>query len=117
MPQMDSGMWPEMRERLKTVFKRKTRDEWCAILEGTDACFAPVLSMEEAPKHDQNQARGTFTEVDGVIQPAPSPRFSRTKPQVRCRPPKPGEHTEKALADWGLAKDEIADLRQKKVVA
>jgi alpha-methylacyl-CoA racemase len=66
------------KERLTEVFASKTRDEWCAILEGTDACFAPVLSMSEAPDHPQNKARCTFVDVDGVIQPAPAPRFSRT---------------------------------------
>ena len=70
--------WPKAREQLTAIFREKTRDEWCAILEGTDACFAPVLSMSEAPDHPQNKARCTFVDVDGVIQPAPAPRFSRT---------------------------------------
>ena len=90
LSQMDRVKWPEMKETLASVFKRKTRDEWCAILEGTDACFAPVLSMEEAPRHPHNVARGTFVEVDGIIQPAPAPRFSRTQGEVQGPPPKPG---------------------------
>ena len=89
----------------------RTRDEWCALLEGTDACFAPVLDPGEAPDHPHNRARGTFTEVAGVVQPAPAPRFSRTAPEIAGPPPGPGQHTDEALADWGFAADEIAELR------
>jgi len=76
--QMDRSQWPALKERMAGIFRQKTRDEWCALMEGTDVCFAPVLTMDEAPLHPHNQARGTFVEVDGVVQPAPSPRFSRT---------------------------------------
>ncbi len=114
--QMDRVKWPEMKETLASVFKRKTRDEWCAILEGTDACFAPVLSMEEAPRHPHNVARGTFVEVDGIIQPGPAPRFSRTQEEVQGPPPKPGQHTDKVLAEWGFGPEEIRTLHASGVV-
>ena len=85
---------------------RKTRDEWCALLEGTDACFAPVLALGEAPQHPHNVARGTFVELDGVVQPAPAPRFSRTRPRLPARPPAPGEHTREVLSEWGFSDDD-----------
>jgi alpha-methylacyl-CoA racemase len=109
--QMDIGSWPEMKEKLAAVFKQKTRDEWCAIMENTDVCFAPVLSLMEATKHPHNVQRGTFFEQNGHVQPAPAPRFSRTKPALPAIPPTPGAHTEQALADWGFATDEIARLK------
>lgn len=115
--QMDREKWPEMRNRLRKVFKTKTRDEWCSIMEGTDTCFAPVLSMEEAPNHPHNKARGLFVEIDGVIQPAPAPRFSITKPKIQSPPPTTGQHTDEALADWGFIPEEIAELRKAKVIA
>jgi alpha-methylacyl-CoA racemase len=113
---MDRVKWPEMREILRSVFKKKTRDEWCAILEGSDACFGPVLSMEEAPAHPHNRARGTFVEVEGIIQPAPAPRFSRTKAEIQGPAPKAGQHTDEVLAKWGFLMDEIEELRSKGVV-
>jgi alpha-methylacyl-CoA racemase len=109
--QMDRTAWPALKERLAGVFRTKTRDEWCRIMEGTDVCFAPVLSMTEAPDHPHNRSRQTFVEVDGVTQPAPAPRFSRTPPQIGGPPRTPGADTGQALADWGLADDEIAKLR------
>ncbi len=109
--QMDQAAWPAMKERLAAIFKAKTRDEWCRILEGTDVCFAPVLSMSEAPGHPHNQARGTFVEVEGITQPAPAPRFSRTPPQLGSPARSPGADTDAALADWGVSRDEIAKLR------
>ncbi len=115
--QMDRTKWPEMHERLRAVFKTKTRDEWCTIMEGTDVCFAPVLSIEEAPNHRHNKTRGTFVEIDGQIQPAPAPRFSRTNPEIQGPPPEPGQHTDEALADWGFAEREIKKLRKAGVVA
>jgi len=115
--QLDRSRWPEMRELLRALFKTKARDEWCPILEGTDACFAPVLSMEEAPEHPQNRARGTFVKVDGIIQPGPAPRFSRTKAEVQGPPARPGQHTEEVLSAWGFAAEEIAKLRAGGVVA
>ncbi|GIU83964.1 MAG: alpha-methylacyl-CoA racemase [Acidimicrobiales bacterium] len=109
--QYDKTTWPQMRERLRKVFMTRTRDEWCEILEGTDACFAPVLSWEEAPDHPHNRARQTFVEVAGVRQPAPAPRFSRTPGSIRMPPPRIGEHTDEALSDWGIEGDEIERLR------
>ena len=114
--QMDRKRWPEMHERLRVVFKTRTRDEWCCILEGTDVCFAPVLSMDEAPNHPHNKARSTFIEIDGVTQPGPAPRFSRTKPEIQGPPCKPGQHTEEALADWGFTEEEIVKLRKAGVI-
>jgi alpha-methylacyl-CoA racemase len=110
--QMDREQWPEMSERLAKLFRTKTREEWCDILEGTDVCFAPVLSFDEAPQHPHNRARSTFIEVDGVVQPAPAPRFSRTPSQVQRPPAADGAHTEEGLRDWGFSLDEIAQLRQ-----
>jgi alpha-methylacyl-CoA racemase len=109
--QMDRSRWPEFKEKIAAIFKKKRRDEWCAIMEGTDVCFAPVLSFEEAINHPHNVARRTFIEVDGVVQPAPAPRFSRTHPEIRGRAPEPGEHTESALRDWGFSKKELESLR------
>jgi alpha-methylacyl-CoA racemase len=117
MPQMERVRWPEMREQLKKIFKTKTREEWCTVLEGTDACFTPVLSIEEAWNHPHNQARGTFVKIDGITQPAPAPRFSRTSPQVKSPPSRPGQHTDQALTNLGFSAQEIARLRQKGVVA
>ena len=110
--QMDSDRWPELKERVAEVMRTKTRDEWCALMEGTDVCFAPVLSMSEATKHPHNVARGTFTDVAGVVQPAPAPRFSRTPGWIAGPPAWPGRHTDEALVDWGFADDEIAKLRE-----
>jgi alpha-methylacyl-CoA racemase len=109
--QTDRDSWPSMKRRLAALIKTRTRDEWCARLEGTDACFAPVLSVEEALEHPHNRERGTFTDVAGVAQPAPAPRFSRTVPEIAGPPPRPGEHTDEALVDWGFSTDEIAVLR------
>jgi len=114
--QMDRKSWQEMRGHFQNVFKTRTRDEWCAIMEGANSCFAPVLSMEEAPNHPHNKARGTFIEIDGVIQPGPAPRFSRTKSEIQRPPSKPGQHTDEALNDWGFGVEEILRLRKAKVI-
>lgn len=100
--QMDASQWPQYKSALSDLFKTKTRDQWCELLEGTDACFAPVLSIWEAPEHPHNKARGTFTEVDGVVQPAPTPRFSRTTAEINRGPRAPGEDTAAVLSDWGI---------------
>ena len=110
--QQDRTQWPTMKERLKTMFRAKTRDEWCKIMEGSDICFAPVLNMEEAPKHPHNKHRGTFIEEGGVTQPGPAPRFSRTPSKIQRPPAKPGEHTEEALRDWGFAQLGFRDAAQ-----
>ncbi|MBV8594078.1 MAG: CoA transferase [Caulobacteraceae bacterium] len=108
--QMDQRAWPDLRARLAAIFETKTREEWCEIMEGTDVCFAPVLSLDEAPRHAHNLARETFVEVAGVIQPAPAPRFSATPGAIAGPPPAIGAHTREALADWGLSATEVAAL-------
>jgi alpha-methylacyl-CoA racemase len=110
--QMDRAQWPALKERFAALFKTKTRDEWQALLEGTDACAVPVLSLTEAPSHPHNVARKTFVERDGVTQPAPAPRFSRTEADIAGPPPAPGQHTEAALSGWGFSADEVAKLRE-----
>ncbi|MBI1198154.1 MAG: CoA transferase [Phenylobacterium sp.] len=108
--QMDRGAWPELHEKLAKVIATKTRDEWTAIMGGTDVCFAPVLDLDEAPKHPHNAARQTFVEVGGVTQPAPAPRFSATPGAIQGPPPSIGAHNREALADWGFSEAEIAEL-------
>ena len=109
--QMDRSGWPKLKERLAAVFKTKTRDQWCEIMEGSDVCFAPVLSLTEAPAHPHLQARGTFVDVDGAKQPGPAPRFSRTPGRIERLGPHPGEHTDSALEDWGVSGEEVSALR------
>lgn len=109
--QMDRDGWPRLRERLTELFKTKTRAEWCALLEDSDACFAPVLTLSEAADHPHIRARGTIVEYDGVLQPAPAPRFSRTAPELHRPAAKPGEHTDVVLRDWGFSDAEIVTLR------
>lgn len=109
--QMDVNGWPELKRKIAAVFKAKTREEWCTVMEGTDVCFAPVLDMDEAPQHPHNLARNTFINIDGVMHPAPAPRLSRTPAEVQAPPPVPGQHTEAALSDWGFSQDAIARLK------
>lgn len=108
--QHEQSKWPAQIERFEAVFASKTRDEWCELLEGTNACFAPVLSLAEAPKHPHNEARKTFVTVDGILQPAAAPRFSRTKSEIQNAPGEAGENDRKALLDWGLSELEVNDL-------
>ncbi len=108
--QHDRAGWPVLRERFAAVFRTKTRDEWTAVFEGSDACFAPVLSFSEARAYPHNAARGTFAEPGGIPQPAPAPRFSRTPGEIRSAPPERGQHGKAALADWGFGEAEIAEL-------
>lgn len=110
--QWNQDKWPEFKKKMAAIFKTKTRDQWCEIMEGTDICFAPVLSLEEAPEHPHNKERKTFIEIEGVIQPAPAPRFSRTRPEIQSRPAVPGEHTETVLADFGFDPDEIEGFKK-----
>lgn len=109
--QLDRSTWPALRERFAAIFLGKTRDEWCRIMEGRDACFAPVLDLHEASRHPQLAGRNGFVEVDGVLQPAPAPRFSRTPSSVRRPPPVPGTDTQDALHAWGFNADELDRLR------
>ena len=100
--QMDKRQWPELSAKIAAVFKTRTRDEWDALMQGTDVCYAPVLDWNEAASHPHNRARETFIEIDGVTQPAPAPRFSKTPGKVRSAAPKPDEHRDEILAEWGL---------------
>jgi alpha-methylacyl-CoA racemase len=108
--QYDRDGWPRLRKRLAETFLTRTRAEWCSLLEGTAACFAPVLGLGEAPDHPHNRARAVFTEVDGVVHPAPAPRLSRTPGAIGGPAPRPGQHTASALADWGVSAGEISRL-------
>ena len=108
----DKNHWPSLRDKLAAKFKTRTRDEWVALMEGTDVCFAPVLDMSEAPSHRHNVARQAFVEVEGVVQPAPAPRFSLTPGAIQSPPPEIGAHTESALRDWGMTDADVALLRQ-----
>ncbi|GAB4351323.1 MAG: CaiB/BaiF CoA-transferase family protein [Immundisolibacter sp.] len=112
----DPAAWPRQRAELARIFKTRTRDAWCALLEGSDACFAPVLSLAEAPQHPHNVARGSFIEVDGALHPAPAPRFSRTPAQVRHGPRPAGADSEAVLADWGFSAERIAQLLRRGAV-
>jgi len=105
--QMDRSEWPALKSRLTELFATRTRDEWCELMEATDVCFAPVLTMSEAAAHPHNVERGTFIEVAGVPQPAPAPRFSRTSPEVSMPPAHAGEHTRDVFADWGVAETQL----------
>jgi alpha-methylacyl-CoA racemase len=108
--QLDRERWPVLRQRLAEVFRTKTRAEWCSILEGSDACFAPVLDWDEAPLHPHNVARGTFMTVEGVVQPAPAPRFSRTPASPRPPAPSTDGDERDALREWGASEDAIRRL-------
>jgi alpha-methylacyl-CoA racemase len=114
--QYDLAAWPQQREKLAAILRTRTRDEWCRLLEGSDACVSPVLDFDEAPQHPHNVARATFVVVDDVLQPAPAPRFSRTPGAIRNAPPLPGADTEAVLSEWGYAEDEIAALRAEGVI-
>ena len=115
--QMDRNGWDTLRTRFTELFKTKTRDEWDAILAGSDACYAPVLTMSEATNNEHIKALSTIIERGGVHQPAPAPRFSRTAPEVQRDAPWPGQHTDDALADWGVGAAELAKLRENGAIA
>ncbi|MFT7684933.1 MAG: alpha-methylacyl-CoA racemase [Candidatus Azotimanducaceae bacterium] len=108
--QMDRSRWPEYKEKLEKVFKLKTRAQWCDLMEGSDVCFAPVLSMAEAAEHPHNKHRATFVESDGMLQPAPAPRFSRTKPEIGVPSRHAGEDSLEVLKNAGFSSDEIDGL-------
>lgn len=109
--QLDRSQWEAMKERFAAVFRTKTRDEWCEVFDGAEACFAPVLTMKKATEHPHNQARGTFVDVAGTVQPATAPRFSRTPGAVAGPPAHAGQHTAEILAEAGLSPEEIANLK------
>jgi alpha-methylacyl-CoA racemase len=109
--QHDKARWPELKLKMEAVMLTKTRDEWCALMEHSDVCFAPVLSMSEAPHHPHNVARQTFVTRDGLTQPAPAPRFSRTVQELPAPAPNAGAHTDDVLSWAGFSADEIASLR------
>lgn len=115
--QYDREQWPSLRQRFAEVIATKTRDEWAAIFDGTDACVAPVLTMREAAAHPHAQARAAMVNAFGVAQPAPAPRFARTPGAIAGAPAWPGEHSDAVLADWGVAADEVAALRAAGAIA
>jgi alpha-methylacyl-CoA racemase len=110
--QHDRANWPTLRARFAELFRSKTRAEWCAFLEGSETCFAPVLSIPEAMEHPHNRARHAFVEIEGVMQPAPAPRFSRSRPDEPRLPDVPGADAESILAPWGFTPQEVAQLRE-----
>ncbi len=108
--QMEKSSWPHLKQRLADLFATRTRDEWCSLMETTDVCFAPVLTMSEAASHPHNVERGTFVEVAGTPQPAPAPRFSRTSSEIATPPAHPGQHSAEILRDWGFDAARIGAL-------
>ena len=114
--QYDKQRWPELKRRFVELFRAKTRAEWCDLMEGTDICFAPVLDFDDAPEHPHNLARGTFTEVAGVKQPAPAPRFSETRSEIASAPPDLGQDTDSVLAAAGYSEAQLTNLRGQGVI-
>lgn len=112
--QWDRERWPRLKAKLAQVIAQRTRDQWCAVFDGTDACVAPVLDMDEAPLHPHNLSRHTFTEVNGVVQPAAAPRFGRT-PAGQPTPPQAGSDPQ-ALLDWGLSEHDLHELQERGVL-
>lgn len=116
--QMDRAQWGPLKERFASVFRTKSRDEWCEVMEGSDVCFAPVLTMDEATRHPHNVERQTFVDVAGLTQPAPAPRFSGTPGGISRPPAHPGQHTDEVLAEWlGLDAVRLATLRESGAIA
>jgi alpha-methylacyl-CoA racemase len=114
---MNPANWPAVREVLTKRIAARPRDEWAKLAAGTDACLTPVLSPWEAPDHPQNAARETFVSVDGVVQPAPAPRFDRTPPAAPQPPSPPGANTVTVLAELGVTPEELATLREAGTIA
>ena len=115
--QHDRAAWPAAKEKIATRIAERTRDEWDAVFEGSDACYAPVLEPDEAIAHPHNQARGTFVNVAGVDQPAPAPRFDKTPTGTPTPPAHAGQHTDEALSRWGFSAEDIASLRESEAIA
>lgn len=114
--QMDRTNWGQAKKMLKEKIRSKSREEWVQLMEGSDVCFAPVLSIDEAIQHPHNRERETFVEISGVMQPAPAPRFSRTPSEISSPPPHPGQQTDQILSQQGFSKEEIDSLKENKVV-
>ena len=114
--QLDKSKWPEMHKRFERIFKSKTQNEWCNIMEGSDVCFAPVLTFNEAPHHPHNKARGTFVDIEGISQPNPAPRFSRTPGSIKGAAPDYGQNTREGLVEWGFQETEVQELIEHNVV-
>jgi alpha-methylacyl-CoA racemase len=115
--QWDEAGWPELKRKLEAIFKTRTRDEWCDLMEGTDVCFAPVLDIVEAPDHPHNKARKTYFELDGFMQPAPAPRFSRTGPEVSHGARQRGADSDAILLDCGFDPETISVLREQGTIS
>lgn len=115
-PQDSTEKWPARKARMRTLFLSRTRDEWCRIFDGEDVCFAPVLSLREAPDHPHNKARGSYVDIGGIVQPAPAPRFSRSRPGPPAAAPEPGQDTDDILRARGFSPDRIGRLRRDGVV-
>jgi alpha-methylacyl-CoA racemase len=116
LQQHDPSIRQRLRQALADAFASRPRQEWMDALEGSDACVAPVLSLDEAPEHPHNAARQTFVTRDGVVQPAPAPRFSRSKPELDLPPPEPGQHTLEILAELGYAPERLEEMRISRIV-
>lgn len=111
-PQGSTEQWPARKARMRALFLSRTRDEWCRIFDGADACFAPVLSLREAPDHPHNKARGSFVDIGGIVQPAPAPQFGRSRPGLPAAAPEPGQHTDEILRACGFSPERIDRLRR-----
>jgi alpha-methylacyl-CoA racemase len=114
--QFDPERWPHQKQKMAELFRSRKREVWRELLEGTDACFAPVLNLSEAPEHPHNRARNTFTKLGGIVQPSPAPRFSRTPSSIAGKPPVNGEHTVSILDGAGFSTHEVAALRAQGVI-
>lgn len=114
--QYEAEAWPDLKEKLQALFLTRTRDEWCELFEGTDACVTPVLGLEETYMYPFNQERGTFVEYEDIVQPAPAPRFSRTREGIQGPPDAPGAHTLDVLNAWGLSQVELRELQDRNVI-
>ena len=114
--QMDMSKWPDLINKLEGLFKTKTQNEWNELLENTDVCYAPVLSIDEARNHPHMKSRNNFISIDDVIQPSPAPRFSKTNSESPKKAPKVGENNEEILLQIGYTKDEINSFKERKII-
>ena len=116
LKQNEKESWASLRQKLEELFATKTQAQWCELLEGTDVCFAPVLNLAEAPQHPHNKARASFVDFEGVTQPAPAPRFSRSQSGIQSSAAIAGEHSEEILKDWGFDDHTIAELARENAI-